>query len=74
MLDRLRRWWLGKRVNAGMVQLAKNPLLGYPRNTPCWCGSGAKAKKCCLPKQPSVVPVKNAAMLAHYMSHVRAAA
>jgi hypothetical protein len=21
-----------------------------PRNGPCWCGSGAKYKKCCLPR------------------------
>lgn len=26
-----------------------NPLLKYPRNSPCYCGSGRKAKKCCLP-------------------------
>lgn len=26
-----------------------NPLRGFPRNAPCWCGSKSKAKKCCLP-------------------------
>jgi hypothetical protein len=28
---------------------AWNPLTGYPRNKGCFCGSGEKAKKCCLP-------------------------
>jgi hypothetical protein len=26
-----------------------NPILRYPRNALCWCGSGKKSKKCCLP-------------------------
>jgi hypothetical protein len=26
-----------------------NPMRKYPRNKGCFCGSGAKAKKCCLP-------------------------
>ena len=25
-----------------------NPLLKYPRNESCFCGSGKKAKRCCL--------------------------
>ena len=29
---------------------AWNPLKGYPRNNPCFCGSTIKAKHCCLPR------------------------
>jgi hypothetical protein len=28
---------------------AWNPLTGYPRNKGCFCGSGVKAKRCCMP-------------------------
>lgn len=28
----------------------RNPLKGLSRNDPCFCGSGKKYKKCCLPK------------------------
>ena len=28
----------------------RNPLADWPRNAPCWCKSGKKAKKCCLPE------------------------
>lgn len=27
-----------------------NPLLKYPRNAKCFCGSGKKSKVCCLPR------------------------
>lgn len=33
-----------------------NPLSSYPRNDPCFCGSGKKSKKCCLNKIPKAVP------------------
>ncbi|MDX6211619.1 MAG: hypothetical protein QOF82_706, partial [Frankiales bacterium] len=29
---------------------AREVLWPPPRNAPCWCGSGAKYKKCCLPR------------------------
>lgn len=29
----------------------RNPLLDYPRNLGCFCGSEQKAKHCCLPFQ-----------------------
>ena len=32
-----------------------NPMLKYPRNETCFCGSGTKAKKCCLIHQPLAV-------------------
>lgn len=33
-----------------------NPMLKYPRNQSCWCKSGLKAKRCCLPKQSRILP------------------
>src|ERR1700722_159470 len=36
-----------------------NPLLRYPRNALCFCGSGLKSKKCCLPKIPMTIPTKH---------------
>jgi len=32
-----------------------NPLRGYPRNKPCFCGSKKKFKKCCLQKMPDTI-------------------
>jgi hypothetical protein len=37
-----------------------NPLLGYPRNDECFCRSGKKAKKCCLPNVHEVVTEQQA--------------
>ncbi len=34
---------------------AWNPLEQWPRNEACWCGSGKKAKKCCLLKAYPVI-------------------
>lgn len=31
------------------VGMVWNPLLGFERNNSCWCDSGKKAKRCCLP-------------------------
>ena len=28
----------------------RNPLLGMPRNRPCYCGADKKFKHCCLPE------------------------
>lgn len=36
----------GFKLQAGY---AWNPLLSYPRSKGCFCGSGDKAKKCCMP-------------------------
>lgn len=35
-----------------------NPLTSYPRNKGCFCGSGEKAKKCCLPLQKRAINAK----------------
>lgn len=34
---------------------AHNPALKYPQNYPCFCGSGAKFKRCCFQKLPRYV-------------------
>jgi hypothetical protein len=40
-----------------------NQLRGWPRNEPCWCSSGKKAKKCCLTAAPPCVPIRDAGVL-----------
>lgn len=37
-----------------------NPYLKYPRNESCYCGSGLKFKKCCLPNEDGYVILKKA--------------
>lgn len=35
-----------------------NPLANrYPGNKGCFCGSGVKAKRCCIPHQPRILTV-----------------
>jgi hypothetical protein len=70
---RLRLWWLEFRIRRGWLKMAMNPLLGYPRNEPCWCGSGRKAKVCCLPRQPRVIPANAAVLAAQYMTYIKLA-
>lgn len=41
-----------------------NPVRKYPRNHGCFCGSGVKAKKCCLPHLALVVSEK-------FASHIK---
>lgn len=40
-----------------------NPLIGYPRNKGCWCGSGDKAKRCCMPHIARALPRNEAAVI-----------
>ena len=54
-------------------EFARNPLLKYPRNEHCWCGSHRKAKWCCLPNQAKVCRKEHEAMLEKYMVHVQLA-
>ena len=46
---------------------APNPMLKYPRNLNCFCGSYKKAKHCCLPKQAPVMPAEFAEKLRSFM-------
>ena len=48
-------------------QFAPNPMLKFPRNADCWCGSYKKAKHCCLPKQAPVTPAHMVEPLKKYM-------
>jgi hypothetical protein len=43
----------GKPITAKMV---RNPMLDYPKQAACWCGSNKKAKVCCIPKMSKVIP------------------
>lgn len=40
--------------------LAINPYLKLPRNSPCYCNSGIKYKRCCLPTEPLAIPTEQA--------------
>jgi uncharacterized protein YchJ len=51
-----------------------NPLLKYPRNSPCYCGSHVKAKICCLPKTKRAVPAEAASLLKEYVEQAIARA
>lgn len=52
---------LGEKLSAGLVLrdgLAWNPLRGFPRNKQCFCKSGKKAKRCCLPRMWPALPIE----------------
>lgn len=51
-------------------QFAPNPLLQYPRNENCWCGSYKKSKHCCLPRQAPVMPIEQVKFLEGFMRQV----
>jgi hypothetical protein len=40
-------------------KVALNPLLKYPPNLFCYCGSKKKAKLCCIPKEPEYLTFKH---------------
>jgi hypothetical protein len=48
-----------------------NPMLKYPRNEKCYCGSGLKFKKCCLAHQTLAVPKKFADQAAPLVKQIR---
>ena len=52
---------------------AWNPLREYPRNMPCFCGSGIKAKKCCGIAAELTVPAEKAAKIRGLMDEIIAA-
>jgi hypothetical protein len=52
------------------IGFAFNPLRDYPRNAPCWCGSGVKAKKCHLPTVPPTVEASKEEKLREFVSAV----
>lgn len=48
-----------------------NPLLKYPRNEPCYCGSNKKFKKCCLENTSLVIPDQDFESVAAAVNTVR---
>lgn len=72
---RLKLWMaakLAKRREAGAPTKPApgwvwNPLLRYPRNRACYCGSGVKFKKCHYSREVRVVQVEKANFLEGYL-------
>lgn len=52
-------------------RMTKNPLLEWPRNYNCVCGSGKKFKKCCLPQLSSVITIEDAMKINERLDHYR---
>jgi hypothetical protein len=52
----------------GITSWDKNPLRNWPKYDPCFCGSGAKATFCCLPRQPRWINAVDAEQLARAMA------
>jgi hypothetical protein len=63
------------KLSQTMLSLSKghswNPLRKYPRNELCFCGSGLKSKKCCLPGLPLAIKTKDAIHLRTMVNEVR---
>lgn len=56
--------------NSLINQFAPNPMLKFPRNEDCWCGSFKKAKHCCIPKQAPVCPTEMVEPLKKFITRV----
>lgn len=48
-----------------------NPILKYPKNESCYCGSGKKFKKCCLPTETMAVNPTYADAAVDHVKHMR---
>ena len=46
----------GRLIYRAPAGQAINPLRQFPRNLPCYCGSGVKFKRCHWGKQPEAIP------------------
>lgn len=53
-----------------MPGYAWNPLTRFPSNNKCFCGSQKKAKKCCLPHQPRVLPIENVRLIKNHWARI----
>jgi hypothetical protein len=86
ILDRINWWMFNVKIlvakflmKHGIVpsmlsrDFVKNPLLKYPRNLECWCGSNKRSKNCCLPKQARVCRIEHAKILNQFMTHIELA-
>lgn len=59
------RGWMATKGNA------LNPLLSFPRNAKCFCGSGIKFKKCCVDKLHMAIPAKEASEVQAFVNNVK---
>lgn len=48
----------------------RNPLLKYPRNINCFCGSGKKFKVCCFKTIPHFISKREAKKNKQYLGYV----
>jgi len=48
-----------------------NPILKYPRNHDCFCGSKIKFKKCCLPAAKMAIETQPASLTKALANRVR---
>lgn len=54
----------GYKAKPGFI---KNPMFKFPRNEKCYCESGLKAKKCCLPKLKPYIKETDAEDIKRYL-------
>lgn len=56
MVDHLNKKGVGPKVFYHLPEgYLWNPLNKYPQNRGCFCGSGVKAKRCCIPVSPRIL-------------------
>ncbi len=54
------------------TEMVWNPLLGYPRNFPCHCGSQKKFKHCCVNTMSPTVTKQQAITFNKYLKDIGA--
>lgn len=60
MKDRIKKFFLGLIGVRKEPRFTSNPLLEWPRNYLCICGSGKKFKYCCLHTLSTKVTIEDA--------------
>lgn len=69
---KIKRFFYKSTVQADIAPATvPNPLLKWPRNFNCVCGSGKKFKKCCLNGLASQVTIKDANMINERLAKYR---
>lgn len=53
------------------IRMTSNPLLEWPRNYKCVCGSGKKFKACCLPTLSTKVTFEDAEIINEKLNKYR---
>lgn len=59
------------KVKPSAPRMTSNPLLEWPRNFRCICGSGKKFKRCCLPELSPIVTFDDAISLNERLNKYR---